>query len=136
MMRRPPRSTLFPYPPLFRSRVGAPLRPMGAQVETTDGHLPLTITGGKLEAIDFELPVASAQVKSAVLLAGLGASGRTTVVEPAPTRDHTELRLRAARVQVAGRASSVSVDPPEPLSLGPGAAPGDFPAAAPSIVCA
>src|SRR5438105_10785682 len=72
-------------------RVGAPLRRMGAQVETTDGHLPLTITGGPLEAIDFELPVASAQVKSAVLLAGLGASGRTTVVEPAPTRDHTEL---------------------------------------------
>ena len=77
-------------------RVAEPLRRMGAQIETTDGHLPLTVTGAKLEAIDYELPVASAQIKSAILLAGLAANGRTTVVEPAPTRDHTELMLRAA----------------------------------------
>jgi 3-phosphoshikimate 1-carboxyvinyltransferase len=117
-------------------RVGDPLRRMGAQVETTDGHLPLTITGGKLEAIDFELPVASAQVKSAVLLAGLGANGRTTVVEPAPTRDHTELMLRAAGVDVATRQLSVSVDPPERLRLGSVDVPGDFSSAAPFIVAA
>src|SRR5258708_38404217 len=70
-------------------RIAEPLTRMGAQIETTDGHLPLTITGTSLKAIDYELPVASAQVKSAVLLAGLGAVGKTTVVEPAPTRDHT-----------------------------------------------
>src|SRR6266536_2930223 len=99
-------------------RVAEPLRRMGAQVETTDGRLPLTITGAKLKAIDFELPVASAQVKSAVLLAGLGAEGRTTVVEPAPTRDHTELMLRAAGASVTVRPSSASVDPATALDLG------------------
>ena len=79
-------------------RIAEPLRRMGARIETTDGHLPLTITGAPLAAIDYELPVASAQVKSAVLLAGLGAAGRTTVIEPAPTRDHTELMLQDAGV--------------------------------------
>jgi len=117
-------------------RIAAPLRSMGAQIETTDGHLPLTVTGGPLTAIDYELPVASAQVKSAVLLAGLGATGRTTVIEPAPTRDHTELMLRAAGVQVTVRPKSVSIDPPERLSLGTVEVPGDFSSAAPFIVAA
>ncbi|HEY8723483.1 MAG TPA: 3-phosphoshikimate 1-carboxyvinyltransferase [Gaiellaceae bacterium] len=117
-------------------RVAEPLRRMGAQVETTDGHLPLTITGGKLEAIDYELPVASAQIKSAVLLAGLGANGRTTVIESQPTRDHTELMLRAAGVTVTTRPQSVSIDPPERLSLGSVDVPGDFSSAAPFIVAA
>jgi 3-phosphoshikimate 1-carboxyvinyltransferase len=117
-------------------RVAEPLRRMGAQVETTDGHLPLTITGGTLEAIDYELPVASAQIKSAVLLAGLGATGRTTVIEPQPTRDHTELMLRAAGVTVTTRPQSVSIDPPERLSLDSVDVPGDFSSAAPFIVAA
>jgi 3-phosphoshikimate 1-carboxyvinyltransferase len=117
-------------------RVAEPLRRMGAQIETTDGHRPLTITGGTLEAIDYELPVASAQIKSAVLLAGLGASGRTTVIEPQPTRDHTELMLRAAGVTVTTRPQSVSIDPPERLSLGSVDVPGDFSSAAPFIVAA
>ncbi len=117
-------------------RVAEPLRRMGAQVETTDGRLPLTITGAKLKAIDFELPVASAQVKSAVLLAGLGAEGRTTVVEPAPTRDHTELMLRAAGASVTVRPSSASVDPATALDLGNVEVPGDFSSAAPFIVAA
>lgn len=117
-------------------RVAEPLRRMGAQVETMDGHLPLTIIGGKLEAIDYELPVASAQIKSAVLLAGLGANGRTTVIEPQPTRDHTELMLRAAGVTVTTRPQSVSIDPPERLSLGSVDVPGDFSSAAPFIVAA
>src|SRR6478752_7852029 len=117
-------------------RIAGPLRSMGAQIETTDGHLPLTVTGGPLTAIDYELPVASAQVKSAVLLAGLGATGRTTVIEPAPTRDHTELMLRAAGVQVTVRPTSVSVDPPAKLRLGEVEVPGDFSAAAPFIVAA
>ena len=117
-------------------RVADPLARMGAQIETTDGRLPLTVTGGRLEAIDYELPVASAQVKSAVLLAGLGASGRTTVIEPAPTRDHTELMLRQAGVNVMVRPASVSIDPPERMRLGSVDVPGDFSSAAPFIVAA
>src|SRR5688572_23292210 len=72
-------------------RIAEPLGRMGARVETTDGRLPLTVRGQALRGIDYALPVASAQVKSAVLLAGLYADGETTVVEPAPTRDHTDL---------------------------------------------
>jgi 3-phosphoshikimate 1-carboxyvinyltransferase len=117
-------------------RIAEPLRRMGAMIETTDGHLPLTITGAELTAIDYELPVASAQVKSAVLLAALGATGRTTVIEPTPTRDHTELMLRAGGVTVSSRPSSVSVDPPQQISLGSVDVPGDFSSAAPFIVAA
>jgi 3-phosphoshikimate 1-carboxyvinyltransferase len=117
-------------------RVSDPLARMGAQIETTDGRLPITVTGGPLQAIDYELPVASAQVKSAVLLAGLGAVGSTTVIEPAPTRDHTELMRRQAGVRVAVRPSSVSIDPPERLRLGSVDVPGDFSSAAPFIVAA
>ncbi len=117
-------------------RVAGPLRQMGAQIETTDGRLPLTVTGGELQAIDYELPVASAQVKSAMLLAGLGAQGRTTVIEPVPTRDHTELMLRQAGVRVTSRPNSVSIDPPERLRLGTVDVPGDFSSAAPFIVAA
>ena len=117
-------------------RVASPLRSMGARCDTEDGHLPLTVTGTQLSAIDYELPVASAQVKSAVLLAALGAQGRTTVVEPTPTRDHTELMLRAAGVGVVARPSSVSVDPPKSLRLDAVDVPGDFSSAAPFIVAA
>ena len=67
-------------------RIAEPLGRMGAGVETTEGHLPMGIMGRPLHAIDYTLPVASAQVKSAILLAGLYADGETTVVEPAPTR--------------------------------------------------
>lgn len=84
-------------------RVAAPLRAMGADVTTTGGHPPLTITGGRLTGIDFVSPVASAQVKSAILLAGLFATGRTSVTEPAATRDHTERALRAFGVTVEAR---------------------------------
>ena len=74
-------------------RIAEPLRRMGASIETTDGHAPLVIEGATLRGIEYALPVASAQVKSAVLLAGLTAQGATTVVEPVPTRDHTDLML-------------------------------------------
>ena len=84
-------------------RVTEPLARMGAGVETDDGHLPLAIEGRPLRSITYELPVASAQVKSAILLAGLYAKGETTVVEPAPTRDHTELMLEAAGVTITRR---------------------------------
>jgi 3-phosphoshikimate 1-carboxyvinyltransferase len=117
-------------------RVAEPLRRMGARVETTDGGAPVTIEGGSLHAIDYELPVASAQVKSAVLLAGLYADGRTTVVERLPTRDHTELLLEAAGASVTRRATSASVGPADRLRLGAVTIPSDFSAAAPFIVAA
>ena len=117
-------------------RIAGPLGQMGAQIDSTDGRLPLTVTGAPLQAIDYELPVASAQVKSAILLAALGATGRTTVIEPVPTRDHTELMLRAAGVRVTVRPTSVSVDPPAKLRLGEVEVPGDFSSAAPFIVAA
>ena len=77
-------------------RVMAPLRLMGADFEARDGdRLPLTVRGAPLPVpIEYELPVASAQVKSAVLLAGLNTAGETSVIEPQPTRDHTERMLR------------------------------------------
>jgi len=86
-------------------RVAEPLRAMGARIETTHGCAPLTIEGGRLHGIEFEGPVPSAQIKSAVLLAGLVAEGPTTIRERASTRDHTERALRAlgAPVQVSER---------------------------------
>jgi 3-phosphoshikimate 1-carboxyvinyltransferase len=75
-------------------RVVGPLREMGAEIKARDDNFaPLEIRGGKLRAIEYKMPMASAQVKSAVLLAGLFAEGETVVTEPARTRDHTELAL-------------------------------------------
>ena len=76
-------------------RVSAPLAQMGARIAARDDRLPLTLEAGSLAAIRYVLPVASAQVKSAVLLAGLGASGTTSVIEPQRSRDHTERMLAA-----------------------------------------
>ncbi len=81
-------------------RVAAPLRRMGAMVETTGGTAPVRVRGAALTGIDFESPVASAQVKSAVLLAGLAARGTTRVREPGRSRDHTERALRARGVRL------------------------------------
>lgn len=117
-------------------RVATPLRELGAHVETTDGHAPLIVEGGKLRGITYELPVASAQVKSAVLLAGLYARGRTTVVEPAATRDHTELLLQHAGVDVERKGFAVSVTGIDRLELDRVEVPGDFSSAAPLIVAA
>ena len=117
-------------------RVAEPLRRMGARVETTDGHAPLVVHGAPLRAIDYELPVASAQVKSAVLLAGLQADGSTTVVEPMPTRDHTERLLERAGATVTRRPTSVTVEPAQELRLPELEIPGDFSSAAPFLVAA
>jgi 3-phosphoshikimate 1-carboxyvinyltransferase len=117
-------------------RIADPLRAMGAQVETADAKPPLRIEGGRLAAISYELPVASAQVKSAILLAGLYAEGRTTVIEPIATRDHTEIMLAAAGAPIQRRPGRVLVGPAERLVLGEVAVPGDFSAAAPFIVAA
>ena len=118
-------------------RIAAPLGRDGRDGrERPTARPPLAIEGGELRGIRYELPVASAQVKSCVLLAGLYAAGRTTVVEPLPTRDHTELMLAAAGVRVTRKQRRVSVGPAERLRLGEVDVPGDFSAAAPFIVAA
>jgi 3-phosphoshikimate 1-carboxyvinyltransferase len=118
-------------------RVAEPLTRMGARISTANGLPPVVVEGtGELQGIEYALPMASAQVKSAILLAGLNASGTTTVIEPAPTRDHTELMLRAAGAPVRQRPHSVSVDRPARLQLGEVDVPGDFSAAAPFVVAA
>ena len=120
-------------------RTDEPLGQMGAKVETTDGHPPVTIegAGSALSPIRYELPVASAQLKSAVLLAGLLAQGGpTTVVEPVPSRDHTERLLRSVGLRIRRTAQETRVWPAEkipPLSLD---IPGDFSSAAPFVVAA
>lgn len=120
-----------------QERVAEPLRQMGARVETSEGHAPVVIEGGRLSPIRYELPVASAQVKSAVLLAGLLADGGPTrVVEPRPTRDHTERLLRELGVPVTRRGAEISVSPVErlpPLKID---IPGDFSSAAPFVLAA
>jgi 3-phosphoshikimate 1-carboxyvinyltransferase len=120
-----------------QTRIAKPLTEMGARVETTNGHAPVRITGARLRPITYELPVASAQVKSAVLLAGLLAQdGPTTVVEPVATRDHTERILQGLGVRVTRGAHDVSVWPVEslpPLDL---EIPGEISSAAPYIVAA
>ena len=115
-------------------RIATPLTRMGAGVEATNGGLPLGIQGRPLHPIDYELPVASAQVKSCVLLAGLFADGVTTVVEPIPTRDHTERMLEHAGARVTRRPTSVTVEGTEELRLPAVEVPGDISSAAPFLV--
>ncbi len=119
-------------------RIVEPLRRMGGQILARDGRYPpLEIHGRPLHAIEYHLPVASAQVKSCVLLAGLLADGLTTVVEPVPTRDHTEIALRefGAEIQRDGQRivvkGSPRLRPPEQLHV-----PGDLSSAAFWLVAA
>jgi 3-phosphoshikimate 1-carboxyvinyltransferase len=90
-------------------RIAEPLRAMGADVRTTGGRPPVTVRGGPLDGIRHVAPVPSAQVKGAVLLAGLAAEGRTTVQEPVSTRDHTERAMEHLGAPVRKRGSSVTV---------------------------
>jgi 3-phosphoshikimate 1-carboxyvinyltransferase len=93
-------------------RVMTPLREMGADIRARDENFPpLEIRGGKLHAIHYQTPMASAQVKSAVLLAGLFADGETSVTEPAATRDHTELALQEFGATVRKSGLTISVEP-------------------------
>jgi 3-phosphoshikimate 1-carboxyvinyltransferase len=116
-------------------RVARPLRAMGAQIETHEGKPPVRIRGGSaLRAIDYTLPVASAQVKSAVLLAALYAEGRSSVIEPAPTRDHTERMLRGFGVDLTRDGARVSLTGGASLRACEVEVPGDFSSAAFFIV--
>lgn len=111
-------------------RVIDPLARMGARIESNDGRLPMTIRGGDLQAIDHQTAVPSAQVKSAVLLAGLGARGVTRVTEAHQTRNHTELALRRFGVAVGVEGLTISVSGGQTLSPIDAAVPGDFSSAA------
>lgn len=93
-------------------RIADPLRQMGATVELSGerGTAPVRISGGALKGIDYEMPMASAQVKSAILLAALHAEGVTTVIEPAPTRDHTEQLFRALELPIAIDGNRISIE--------------------------
>jgi 3-phosphoshikimate 1-carboxyvinyltransferase len=118
-------------------RVAKPLREMGARIETAEGRPPVRIFGGnRLHGIRYAMPVASAQVKSAILLAGLRAEGETTVVEPDVTRDHTERMLQTFGCEVSARAGTVTLRPPAQLVAADIAVPGDFSSAAFFIVAA
>jgi cyclohexadieny/prephenate dehydrogenase / 3-phosphoshikimate 1-carboxyvinyltransferase len=99
-------------------RVAKPLREMGARIETSeDGRPPLHIQGdSRLVGMDYSMPMASAQVKSCLLLAGLYASGRTSVTEPAPTRDHTERMLKGFGYPVAVDGAKVTIEPGHKLT--------------------
>jgi 3-phosphoshikimate 1-carboxyvinyltransferase len=118
-------------------RVVVPLAMMGAQIRTHDGRPPVEIRGTPhLRGIHYSLPVASAQVKSAVLLAGLAAAGRTRVTEPAPSRDHTERMLAAFGVELEREGRSIALDGGQTLQGTAVAVPADFSSAAFFIVAA
>ena len=127
-------STLIGDASLMRrpmERVAGPLRQMGAQITTQDGRPPVLLHGGReLQGIDYTMPMASAQVKSAILLAGLTAQGRTRVTEPAATRDHTERMLGAFGVAVVREGSTVSLSGGQPLTGTRIEVPADFSSAA------
>jgi 3-phosphoshikimate 1-carboxyvinyltransferase len=117
-------------------RIAVPLRQMGAELDARDGRLPpLTVRGARLRAISCELPVASAQVKSCVLLAALAADGATTVGEPERSRDHTERMLLRAGVNIHRNGRHVTVVNADELILDRVRVPGD-PSSAAFLVAA
>lgn len=121
-------------------RVVEPLSLMGACIASSDGHAPLTISGRPIHGIEYRLQVASAQVKSAMLLAGLFAEGATVIREPGPSRDHTERMLRAMGANISSSEGTVTIRPPaegetsDPLLPVQIVLPGDFSSAAFLIV--
>jgi 3-phosphoshikimate 1-carboxyvinyltransferase len=119
-------------------RVTEPLGRMGAQIEDQGGHAPLHVVGSALHGCVHELKVASAQVKSALLLAGLYAAGPTVVRQCGPARDHTELMLAAMNAEVEVDGLEVTIRPPNKASLSPFSlhVPGDFSSAAYLLVAA
>ncbi|HYO88928.1 MAG TPA: 3-phosphoshikimate 1-carboxyvinyltransferase [Candidatus Limnocylindrales bacterium] len=118
------------------NRVIAPLRMMGADIAGNDGRAPLTITPAKLRGIEYRMPMASAQVKSAVLLAGLFAEGPTTVTQPGPARDHTERMLVAMGAQLEVTPERATITPGSTLHAIDFEVPGDLSSAAFLIVAA
>ena len=107
-------------------RIAEPLRQMGAQLEAREGRFtPLTVTGRRLTGAEYDLPVASAQIKSCILFAGLLASGATRVREPGPSRDHTERMLLQAGARVERDGNVLTVHPQDELEVDRIDVPGD-----------
>ena len=130
---QPFRSTLVGDASLSRrpmERIRMPLMAMGARVELTEGHAPVTINGGPLIGLDYETPIASAQVKTCLLFAGLQASGITQVHESVHTRDHGELALRAFGAEVERTKLTVSIAGGQKLHSIDAGVPGDLSSAA------
>ena len=118
-------------------RIAAPLRLMGARLKCRDERLPpLSVEAAPLYGIEYELPVASAQVKSCLLFAGLLAEGETRIVEPLPSRDHSERMLAAAGAEIECDEGAVTVRPAARLEPGEIVVPGDFSSAAFFVVAA
>ncbi|MEA2371673.1 MAG: 3-phosphoshikimate 1-carboxyvinyltransferase [Solirubrobacteraceae bacterium] len=118
-------------------RIAEPLRAMGATLTAREGRFaPFVVTGAPLHGIAYDLPVASAQVKSCILLAAIAAEGETTLTEPAPSRDHTERMLLAGGVGVGRDAGGLHVRGGEPLRLSRIRVPGDLSSAAFAIAAA
>jgi 3-phosphoshikimate 1-carboxyvinyltransferase len=119
-------------------RVIAPLTLMGAKIDSREGKglAPLEVHGGRLKGIDYQMPVASAQVKSAILLAGLQAEGVTTLEEPQRSRDHTELMIKGFGGQVKVDGRSVALEGGQSLSAREVDIPGDLSSAAFFLVAA
>jgi 3-phosphoshikimate 1-carboxyvinyltransferase len=118
-------------------RIAIPLREMGADLSAREDRLPpLQVRGAPLRGVTYEMPIASAQVKSCLLLAGLLAEGETRVVEPAPSRDHTEQMLGAAGADVQRDGLTVVIQPADRLEPGLIAVPADISSAAFFIVAA
>lgn len=119
-------------------RVAAPLEMMGGKIVSDCGKLtaPLTINGCKLHAIDYTLPVSSAQVKSAVILAGLYADGTTKITEPELTRDHTEIMLNYLGANIVREGNTIVVNPVKELTAKDIEVPGDISSAAYFIAAA
>src|SRR5580698_5266203 len=111
-------------------RIRKPLMQMGAQIALTEGHAPVTITGGPLTAIAFDTPIPSAQVKTAVLFAGLQANGVTSLSEKIRTRDHGEIALRAFGAELTRTADTISIVGGQDLYAIEAAVPGDISSAA------
>jgi 3-phosphoshikimate 1-carboxyvinyltransferase len=111
-------------------RIRKPLAAMGAEIALTEGHAPLTVKGARLKAIDYTTPVPSAQVKTALLFAGLQAEGTTTVRESVRTRDHGELALRAFGAEVERGLDFVSIAGGQKLKSIEATVPGDISSAA------
>jgi len=112
------------------ARVAEPLTAMGARIATTGGCLPATVEGGALRPLDYTSPVASAQVKTALLLAGLSGGVRVSVVEPVASRDHTERLLRLLEAPLTVEDTRVTLEPVQALPPFGGDVPGDFSSAA------
>ena len=111
-------------------RIRKPLTQMGARIELTDSHAPITIHGALLTGIDYNTPVPSAQVKTALLFAGVQAEGKTTVREAVRTRDHGELALRAFGATIVRSLEAVSIQGGQPLTAIEAEVPGDISSAA------